>query len=86
MSKFSQILSVLKILFKNKTAVGIEVEEKNKKISYFANKEILLSAGSINSPKILKLSGIGDAQELKKYDIEIINMTFLALEIICKIT
>ena len=64
---------VLRILFKNKTAVGIEVEEKNKKISYFANKEILLSAGSINSPKILQLSGIGDAQELKKHDIKIIH-------------
>jgi len=64
---------VLRILFKNKTAVGIEVEEKDKKVSYFANKEVLLCAGSINSPKILQLSGIGDAQELKKHDIEIIH-------------
>jgi len=65
--------NVLRILFKNKTAVGIEVEEKSQKVSYFANKEILLSAGSINSPKILQLSGVGDAQELKKHDIKIIH-------------
>ena len=64
---------VLKILFNNKTAIGIEVKLKNKKMSYFANKEILLSAGSINSPKILLLSGIGDAIELKKIGIDIIH-------------
>ena len=33
----------------------------------------MLSAGSINSPKILQLSGIGDANELKKHGIEIIH-------------
>ena len=65
--------NVLKILFKNKTAIGIEVLESNKKIIYFANKEILLSAGSINSPKILQLSGVGDASELKKHNIDVVH-------------
>ena len=62
-----------KILFKNKTAIGIEVEENNVTKKYFANKEILLSAGSINSPKILQLSGVGDAIELKKLGIDIVH-------------
>ena len=62
-----------KILFDNKTAIGIEVEENNIKNKYYANKEVLLSAGSINSPKILQLSGIGDANELTKHGIEIIH-------------
>ena len=62
-----------KILFNNKTAIGIEVEEDNVKKKYFANKEILLSAGSINSPKILQLSGVGDAIELKKLGIDIVH-------------
>ena len=65
--------NVLKILFENKTAKGIEVFQSNKKISYFANKEVLLSAGSINSPKILQLSGIGDASELKNHGINIVH-------------
>ena len=65
--------NVLKILFKNKIAIGIEVEVNNKKEKFFARKEVLLSAGSINSPKLLQLSGIGDATELKKMDIDIIH-------------
>ncbi|MDC1296528.1 choline dehydrogenase [Alphaproteobacteria bacterium] len=65
--------NVLKILFKNKVAIGIEVLINNKKEIYYANKEILLSAGSINSPKILQLSGIGNATDLKNNGIEVIH-------------
>jgi len=65
--------NVLKILFKDKNAIGIEVNINKKKEKYFANKEVLLSAGSINSPKLLQLSGIGDAKELKKLGINIVH-------------
>ena len=65
--------NVSKILFKNKVAVGIEVLINNKKEIYYANKEILLSAGSINSPKLLQLSGVGNALYLRKHGIEIIH-------------
>ena len=65
--------NVSKILFKNKVAVGVEVIINNKKEIYYANKEVLLSAGSINSPKLLQLSGIGNAVELKKHGIDIIH-------------
>ena len=65
--------NVSKILFKNKVAIGIEVIINNKKETYYANKEILLSAGSINSPKLLQLSGIGNANELKKHGIEVVH-------------
>ncbi len=64
--------NVNKILFKDKKAIGIEVVINNKKEKIFANKEVILSAGSINSPKILQLSGVGDAKELKKLDIDIV--------------
>ena len=64
---------VSKILFKNKVAIGIEVIKNNKKEIYYANKEVLLSAGSINSPKLLQLSGVGNAIELRKHGIEIIH-------------
>jgi len=64
---------VNKILFSGKTAIGVEVQEKNNKKKFYANKEILLSAGSINSPKILQLSGIGDSNELKKHGIDIVH-------------
>ena len=65
--------NVSKILFKDKVAIGVEVSINNKKEIYYANKEILLSAGSINSPKLLQLSGIGNAIELKEEGIEIIH-------------
>ena len=60
-------------MFKNKIAIGIEVQVNDKKEKFFARKEVLLSAGSINSPKLLQLSGIGDSNELKKMDIDIIQ-------------
>ena len=65
--------NVSKIIFKNKTAIGVEVVHKNKTQIFYANKEVLLSAGSINSPKILQLSGIGEAIELKKIGIDVIQ-------------
>tara|TARA_Y100000590_G_scaffold141537_1_gene162370 strand:- start:1257 stop:2726 length:1470 start_codon:yes stop_codon:yes gene_type:complete len=65
--------NVLKILFEDKTAVGIELSIGNKKEKYYANKEILLSAGSINSPKLLQLSGVGNVEELKKLDIDVVH-------------
>ena len=64
---------VLKILFKGKVAVGVEIKQNEKIEKYFCNKEVILSAGSINSPKILQLSGIGDPHLLKKNNIEVIN-------------
>jgi len=65
--------NVSKIIFKDNVAIGIEVENNDKKEKYYANKEILLSAGSINSPKLLQLSGVGDAEDLKKFDIKIVH-------------
>ena len=65
--------NVSKIIFKNKTAIGVEVVHKNKTQIFYANKEVLLSAGSINSPKILQLSGVGNADYLKNFGIDIVH-------------
>ncbi len=64
---------VKRILFKNKVAIGVEYIKNNKTKKLYANKEIILSAGSINSPKILQLSGIGNKKHLGDLGIEVIH-------------
>jgi choline dehydrogenase len=67
---------VTKILIneRNRTAVGVEyVLEKDKSIAYkaFSAKEVILSAGAINSPQLLMLSGIGPKDTLEKLKIKV---------------
>ena len=64
---------VSKIIFKDKKAIGVEIKNNNKTEVYYCNKEIILSAGSINSSKILQLSGVGDPELLKQNNIEVIH-------------
>ncbi len=40
---------------------------------FFANKEVIISGGTFNTPQILKLSGIGPAAELKKFNIPVVR-------------
>mgnify|MGYP003310235409 FL=1 len=64
---------VQKINFEGKKASGIEyfLGENLSKIS--ANKEVILCAGSIGSPHILQVSGIGDGDKLSKIGIDLIK-------------
>ena len=64
---------VQKINFEGKKASGIEyfLGENVNKIS--ANKEVILCAGSIGSPHILQVSGIGDGDKLSKIGIDLIK-------------
>jgi len=64
---------VEKIIFDGKKAIGIEVKIKNKIEKIYAEKELILSAGSINSPQLLMLSGIGDINHLKEKGIKVVN-------------
>ena len=66
-------IQVLKIIIENSVAIGVEIKNKNKLKKIFADKEVLLSAGAINSPQILMLSGIGPEEELKNHNIKIIS-------------
>tara|TARA_B100000780_G_scaffold43732_1_gene27150 strand:- start:1821 stop:3425 length:1605 start_codon:yes stop_codon:yes gene_type:complete len=60
------------ILIEGNRAVGVEFQTKSGKIQKeYAKKEVILSAGTFQSPQILMLSGIGDAQELKTHGIQV---------------
>ena len=61
---------VKQILIENDRAVGVEYfSGKNNTDKAFADKEVILSAGAFASPQILLLSGVGDADELKKHNV-----------------
>ncbi len=62
-----------KIIIENNKAVGVEYLTGKKSEKVYCNKEVILSAGSFGSPQILMLSGIGDAEELKKVGIPVVK-------------
>lgn len=63
-----------KILFDgNKTATGVSVKTAGLSYVLFASKEVILSAGVFNSPKMLMLSGIGPRATLEQHNIPIIS-------------
>jgi choline dehydrogenase len=64
-------LNVKKIIIENGKAKGVECISNNNSIKYFADEEVLLCAGSINSPQILMLSGIGPQNHLVEMDIQV---------------
>ena len=67
---------VSKILFKDKTAYAVEyfdLKDGKALKTIEAQKEIILSAGIVGSPQILKLSGVGPAEELKKFGINVVQ-------------
>ena len=61
---------VNKIIMKDKTAVGVEVSRFGQIDQFYADQEVILSAGTIGSPQILMLSGIGDTEHLQEVGVE----------------
>lgn len=61
-----------RILLHDKKATGVEVSVKGKLRQFHAKKEVILSAGSVESPKLLELSGIGDAKHLASLNIPLV--------------
>ncbi len=61
-----------RILFEGRRAVGIEYERGGKVQIAHAAREVILSGGPINSPQLLKLSGVGPEQELARHGIAVV--------------
>ena len=59
--------------FEGKKAVGVSFSKKGKSFTVRANKEVILSAGALNSPQILLRSGIGPADEIKPHGLEMVH-------------
>lgn len=62
-----------RVLLEGKKAVGVEYRQGGNTFRVRARKEVILSASSFNSPKLLMLSGIGPAEHLKEHGIEVVH-------------
>ncbi len=49
---------------------GVDIIRRGQRYNISARKEVIVSAGAFNSPQILMLSGIGDPQQLHRFDVE----------------
>jgi choline dehydrogenase len=61
-----------RILFDGRRASGIEYRQAGQLRTARARKEVLVSSGAFNSPQLLQLSGVGPADLLQKYGIDIV--------------
>ncbi|KAK2156357.1 hypothetical protein LSH36_215g00002 [Paralvinella palmiformis] len=63
---------VNQLLFDQKQVVGVEInKDQDQQYKVKANREVILSAGAIESPKILMLSGIGPKEQLERFNIPV---------------
>ena len=55
-----------RVIIENQRAIGVEIEARKQIQVVKARREVIVAASSINSPKLLMLSGIGPAEHLQR--------------------
>ena len=63
---------VTRVMFNETAAKGVEWSRQGKIETALAGKEVILSAGAIQTPQILQLSGVGPKELLQDHGIEIV--------------
>jgi choline dehydrogenase len=63
--------TVRRLIIENGAAVGIELESKGGSLRVACARELILCAGAFNTPQLLMLSGVGDADELRPLGIAV---------------
>ena len=63
---------VTRLLFEGTRTVGVEYMQEGTLHQARVNSEVILSAGAFDSPKLLMLSGIGDAEQLQTMGISVV--------------
>ncbi len=62
-----------RVLFQGRRAVGVAHRQGGGDHVVTARREVILAGGAINSPQLLKLSGIGPGEELKSHGIDVLR-------------
>ena len=63
----------LRVLVENGRATGVEIARDGRLLRVHAAREVILCGGTVNSPQILMLSGIGPPEELARHGIEVVH-------------
>jgi len=61
-----------KLLFKGNKCIGLEYIKNKTVHSVFAEREVMVCGGAINSPQLLQLSGIGRGDYIKKWGLDVV--------------
>jgi len=61
-----------RIIIEEGRAVGVEVDRRGRREVIHARREVIIAASTINSPKILMLSGIGPGAHLRDHGIKVV--------------
>lgn len=63
---------VTRVLFNGSVAIGVEWLQDGKLTMAHANREVVLACGTVQSPQVLQLSGIGPADLLRRHGIQVL--------------
>ncbi len=63
----------LRVTFDGTRAAGVEIMHKGQRRTLTARREVILSAGAVNTPQLLQLSGVGDATLLQRHGIPVVH-------------
>lgn len=61
-----------RIVIEQRRAVGVDIVERGKRSTIRSSVEVLLTAGAIGSPKLMLLSGLGPAEQLRALGIAVV--------------
>jgi choline dehydrogenase len=62
-----------RLLFQGKRCIGVQYTQNGRRQEARATREVIVSGGSINSPQLLELSGIGQGDRLKNLGIDVLH-------------
>ncbi|WP_175839320.1 GMC family oxidoreductase [Burkholderia anthina] len=64
---------VMSLILDGKRCVGVRYRRGNETYEVRANREVIVSAGTANTPKLLELSGIGNPEMLRRHGIRVVQ-------------
>jgi choline dehydrogenase len=62
-----------RVCFEGRRAVGVDYVRLGRAVTAEAAREVILCGGSVNSPQLLLLSGVGPADELRRVGVEVLH-------------